>query len=374
MRRLANIYWLGLKELRSVAHDLVLLGFVIYSFTFAVYSHATGISHELRNASIAVADEDRSDLSGRIAQAFLPPYFKTPAQIAFGDVDRAMDRGLYTFVVVIPPAFEADVRAGHRTSLQVNVDATAMMQAGIGAGYIQRIVTSEIERLRYGPGGAGAPAVALQMRVAFNPNLETPWFAGVMALLNNITMLAIILAGAAVVREREHGTMDHLLAMPLSPLEIALAKIWSNGLVIAVVTFLSLWLVMHVILGLPLAGSVTLFMTGVVLYLFFATAVGIFLGTVARSMPQLGLLFILIVLPMTLLSGSNTPLESMPEALQVAMSAVPSTHFVKIAQAVLYRGAGLDIVWPHLLAVGSVGALFLAIAVLRFRAASRTAR
>ncbi len=336
MRRLANIYWLGLKELRSVAHDLVLLGFVIYSFTFAVYSHATGISHELRNASIAVADEDRSDLSGRIAQAFLPPYFKTPAQIAFGDVDRAMDRGLYTFVVVIPPAFEADVRAGRGTSLQVNVDATAMMQAGIGAGYIQRIVTSEIERLRYGPRRRRRPAVALQMRVAFNPNLETPWFAGVMALLNNITMLAIILAGAAVVREREHGAMDHLLAMPLSPLEIALAKIWSNGLVIAVVTFLSLWLVMHVILGLPLAGSVTLFMTGVVLYLFFATAVGISITTVARSMPQLGLLFILIVLPMTLLSGSNTPLEKMPEALQVAMSAVPSTHFVKIAQAVLY--------------------------------------
>jgi ABC-2 type transport system permease protein len=212
------------------------------------------------------------------------------------------------------------------------------------------------------------------MRVAFNPNLETPWFAGVMALLNNITMLAIILAGAAVIREREHGTMDHLLAMPLSPLEIALAKIWSNGLVIAVVTFLSLWFVMHAILRLPLAGSVTLFMTGVVLYLFFTTAVGIFLGTLARSMPQLGLLFILIVLPMTLLSGSNTPLESMPEALQIAMSAVPSTHFVKIAQAVLYRGAGIDIVWPHFLAVGGVGALFLAIAVLRFRAASQTAR
>lgn len=374
MRRLANIYWLGLKELRSVAHDLVLLGFVIYSFTFAVYSHATGISHELHNASIAVVDQDRSDLSGLIAQAFLAPYFKKPAQIEFGAVDRAMDRGLYTFVVVIPPAFEADVLAGHKTSLQVNVDATAMMQAGIGAGYIQRIVAGEIERLRYGPGGTGAPAVALQMRVAFNPNLETPWFAGVMALLNNITMLAIILAGAAVIREREHGTMDHLLAMPLSPLEIALAKIWSNGLVIAVATFLSLWLVMHAILGLPLAGSVTLFMAGVVLYLFFAMAVGIFLGTLARSMPQLGLLFILIVLPMTLLSGSNTPLESMPEALQIAMSAVPSTHFVKIAQAVLYRGAGIDIVWPNLLAVGGVGALFLAIAVLRFRAASQTVR
>jgi ABC-2 type transport system permease protein len=374
MKRLANIYWLGLKELRSVAHDLVLLGFMIYSFSFAVYSQATGISHELRNASIAIVDQDRTELSGRIAQAFLAPYFKPPAAIAFAAVDRAMDRGQYTFVVVVPPAFEADVLAGRRTSLQVNVDATAMMQAGIGAGYIEQIVAGEIERFRYGPAGAGAPPVALQLRVAFNPNMETPWFVGVMALLNNITMLAIILSGAAVIREREHGTMDHLLVMPLSPLDIALAKIWSNGLVIAAVTFLSLWFVVHTILGLPLAGSVALFMAGVVFYLFFATAVGIFLGTLARSMPQLGLLFILIVLPMNLLSGSNTPLESMPAALQTMMSAVPSTHFVQIAQAILYRGAGIDIVWPHFLVVGGVGALFLVVSVLRFRATSQTVR
>ena len=110
-------------------------------------------------------------------------------------------------------------------------------------------------------------------------------------------------------------------------------------------------------------------MAGVVLYLFFATAVGIFLGTVARSMPQLGLLFILIVLPMNLLSGANTPLESMPEALQVIMQAVPSTHFVSIAQAILYRGAGLAIVWPRFVAVGGIGMLFFGLALLRFRAA-----
>jgi ABC-2 type transport system permease protein len=349
-------------------HDVVLLSFVIYSFSFAIYSHATGVSHELRNASIAIVDQDRSDLSGRIAQAFLPPYFKAPAALGFDAVDRAMDRGHHTFVIVIPPEFEADTLAGRNPRVQLNVDATAMMQAGIGAGYIQRIVAGEIEGFRYGAAGAGEPPVALRTRFAFNPNLETSWFVGVMALVNNITMLAIILAGAAVIREREHGTMDHLLTMPLSPLEIALAKIWSNGLIIMIVSFLSLWVVLHTILRLPLAGSVTLFMAGLGIYLFFATSVGIFLGTLARSMPQLGLLFILIVLPMNLLSGSNTPLESMPQALQIVMQAVPSTHFVAIAQAILYRAAGPAIVWPHFLVMGGVGVLFLAAAVLRFRA------
>ena len=164
-------------------------------------------------------------------------------------------------------------------------------------------------------------------------------------------MLAIILAGAAIVREREHGTMDHLLVMPLTPFEIAMSKVWANGLVIIVAVGLSLYLVVRALLGIPIAGSIPLFMLGVAIYLFFATAIGIFLGTIARSMPQLGLLYLLVYLPMAMLSGSNTPLESMPPWLATIMQASPSTHFVSFAQAILYRGAGFDVVWPQFLAV-----------------------
>jgi hypothetical protein len=106
--------------------------------------------------------------------------------------------------------------------------------------------------------------------------------------------LAIILAGAAVVREREHGTMYHLLPMPLTPFEIAMSKIWANALVITAAVRLSLSIVVRFMLGIPIAGSVPLFMCGVMIYLFFATAIGIFLATIARTMPQLGLLFILV--------------------------------------------------------------------------------
>jgi ABC-2 type transport system permease protein len=182
-----------------------------------------------------------------------------------------------------------------------------------------------------------------------------------------MTMLAIILSGAAIVREREHGTMDHLLVMPLTPFEIAMSKVWANGLVIAVAVGLSLYLVVRLILGVPIAGSIPLFMAGVVIYLFFATAIGIFLGTVAQSMPQLGLLFMLVFLPMNMLSGSNTPLESMPPWLATAMQVSPSTHFVSFAQAILYRGAGLDVVWPEFLTVAGIGGLFFGLAIMRFR-------
>jgi len=130
---------------------------------------------------------------------------------------------------------------------------------------------------------------------------------------------------------------------------------------------LSLYIVVHTILGIPVAGSMPLFMVGVMIYLFFATAVGIFLGTVAQSMPQLGLLYMLVYLPMNMLSGANTPLESMPVWLARVMQVSPSTHFVAFAQQILYRGAGLDVVWPQFLAVAVIGALFFGLAILRFR-------
>jgi ABC-2 type transport system permease protein len=367
MRHLANIFWLGTKELRSFGHDLVLLGLVIYTFSVAVYAQAGSTSQELHNAAIAIVDEDRSPLSRGIRQAFLPPYFKPPRDIALGEIDHLMDTAQQTFVIDIPPHFQRDVEAGRRPALQVNIDATAAMQAGIGAGYIEQIVAAEIARWIGRSDASPAAPVKLAVRVAFNPNVTTSWFTGIMAIVSNVTMLAIILAGAALIREREHGTMDHLLTMPLSGFEIAMAKVWANGLVIMLAVGFSLVAVVRGLLGIPIIGSIPLFMLGVMLYLFFATAIGIFLGTVARSMPQLGLLFLLIAMPMNLLSGSNTPLESMPLALQTVMQISPSTHFVSFAQAILFRGAGIDVVWPHFLAVAIIGGLFFSLALLRFR-------
>jgi ABC-2 type transport system permease protein len=362
-----NIFWLGIKELRSFLHDFVLLGLVIYAFSLAIVLQARSNSQELHNGSIAFVDEDNSELSRRIAHAFLPPLFQSPQQIREKDVVSFMNRGKYTFIVDIPPEFETYVLAGRQPVIQVDVDATAMVQAGLGSGYAQQIITTEVEDFLSHSEGVPLSTVNLDVRIAFNPNLTTAWFTTVMGIINNVTMLAIILAGAAIVREREHGTMDHLLVMPLTPFEIAMSKVWANGLVIAVAVGLSLYVVIRWMLAIPIAGSIPLFMVGVVIYLFFATAIGIFLGTLARSMPQLGLLYMLVYLPMNMLSGSNTPLESMPSWLANVMQVSPSTHFVSFAQSILYRGAGMDVVWPQFLAVAGVGGLFFGFAILRFR-------
>lgn len=358
------------KEVRSFLSDYVLLGLVIYSFTLSIMSMAQNTAQEVHNAAVAIADEDHSQLSGVIAQDFLPPYFKPAQLIAANDIDRLLDLARYTFIIDIPPHFQRDVQAGRVPAVQVNVDATAAMQAGVGAGYIQQIVLKEIARHTVRSDELAPGPVTLTMHISFNPNATPGWFMSIMGIINNVTMLAIILSGAAVIREREHGTMDHLLTMPLSPVEIALAKVLANGFVICVATAFSLYAVVRGVLAIPIAGSIPLFLIGVMLYLFFASALGLFIATIARSMPQLGLPFMLVFMPMMMLSGGNTPLESEPRALQMIMQAVASTHFVSFAQAILYRGAGFAVVWPRFLTVAGLGGLFLGAAALRFRQVS----
>jgi len=367
MQRIANILQLGFKELRSLWHDKVLLFFLIWMFSFGLYEAANSQSTELRHASVAVVDEDHSPLSQRLLGVLRPPEFLPPRLIEFAEVDPGLDAGRYTFTLHVPAGFQRDVLAGHRPAIQLNIDATRMSEAFIGAGYIHNIVTDETTRFVQGYRGEPGLPIRLTTRMQFNPNLNGVWFYGAMELVNNITFMSIILAGAALIREREHGTIEHLLVMPLTPFQIMAAKVWANGLVVLVVAALSLWVVVRGALAMPIAGSVPLFLLAAMLHLFSTTALGILLATVARSMPQFALLMILVVLPLQMLSGAGSPTESMPPAVQTVMLAAPTTHFVSLAQAVLFRGAGLEVVWPQLFAIVAIGGAFFTVALLRFR-------
>jgi ABC-2 type transport system permease protein len=367
--RLANIFRLGIKELRSLRADPVLIALILYTFTYAVYSVTKDVSFEVLDASVAIVDEDHSELSRRLAAAIMEPYFRPPVLIGPDDVEPAMNNDRYVFVIDIPPRFEEDVLAGRRPSIQINVDATAMTLAGNGAVYLQNILTQEVLVFQRGREGAAAMPINLVMRARFNPNGDSEWFMSVMQVVNNITILSIILSGAALIREREHGTIEHLLVMPVTSFEIMLAKIWANGLVIAVAAILSLWFVVRWFLGVPIAGSIALFVAGTLLYQFSVTALGILLATFASSMPQFGLLAIPVIVIMDLLSGSTTPMESMPSWLQTVMQIAPSTHFIRFSQAVLYRGAGFDIVWIDLLVLSAIGLAFFLVSLARFRRA-----
>jgi ABC-2 type transport system permease protein len=365
--RAANVLHLGLKELRSLLRDPIMILLILFAFTFAIYSAATAMPETLHKAPIAIVDEDRSPLSIRIVDAFYPPYFLPPAAITQTQMDARMDAGLDTFALSIPSGFERDVLAGRSPALQLNVDATRMSQAFTGSSYIQSIVTGEVNAFVRRHQETATPAVDLALRMRFNPELNKSWFGAVMEVINNITMLSIVLTGAALIREREHGTVEHLMVMPVTPFEIMSSKVWSMALVVLVAAALSLALVVQGLLSVPIEGSIALFLAGATLHLFATTSMGIFLATIARSMPQFGLLLMLVLMPLQILSGGMTPRESMPELVQWIMQAAPTTHFVMLAQAILYRGAGLSVVWPQFAALTAIGTVLFALSLARFR-------
>uniref|UniRef100_UPI003B51B2B1 ABC transporter permease n=1 Tax=Roseovarius indicus TaxID=540747 RepID=UPI003B51B2B1 len=364
---LGNVLHLGIKEIRGLARDPIMMFLILFSFTLQITSSANSASETLNRAPIAIVNEDQSPLSHRLEQAFQPPFFTEPKRIGWNEMDRRMDEGLDTFALDIPPDFQSDLLAGKRPEIQLNVDATQMAQAFSGAGYVQSILSAEISEFLEGHRSYPRPPVDLQLRARFNPELNGGWFQAVMGVANSVTLLALILAGAALIREREHGTIEHLLVMPVTPLEIMISKLWSMSLVVILGTLFALVVMCNIVLGIPLQGSLALFMLGTALHLFATAALGIFLATFARSMPQFGIMMILVLLPLQVLSGAQTPRESMPDLVQNIMLIAPNTHYVILSQAVLFRGASLDVVWPQMMWLTGIAAVFFAISLRSFR-------
>ena len=296
------------------------------------------------------------------------PTFQPAVQIRASDIDSKMDRGELLFVVEIPPNFQANILAQRKTGIQINVDATAVAQAGNGANHLKTAISNEVQNFLNARGISGGSPINLVVRADFNPNLRTAWFSAMTQVINQITLLTVILTGADLIREREQGTVEHLLVMPVVPAEIMLAKMLANGLVILVAAMLSLQFVVHWWIGAPIAGSLLLFLLGAALYALVVAALGILLGTLATTMGQFGLLAMPVLIVTQLLSGSSTPMESMPVWLQYVMRTIsPTPHFVSFAQAVLFRGADLTLVWRPLVAMLIIGSVYFVFAMSRFR-------
>lgn len=364
---LSNIFWLGTKELRTLAKEPMMIFFIIWSFGFSIYTQSTGAGETVNNAAIAIVDEDQSRLSRSIAGLFYPPYFQTVKTIDAADMARAMDEGRFTVIIVIPPGFEKDINSGRDTEIQVDVDATASQQASLAAAYVQRMVTDEVVRHRDALVQPTVQSTSLVLRRAFNPNGTQSWFRAIVGLADQLSMLMIILTGAALLREREHGTIEHLMVMPLTAFEIALAKVWANGVVIVAAFVCSLFFVVKGVLAVPIAGSHWLLLLGTVIYVFAAAAIGIFLGMLARTMAQFALLMLMVIIPMMILSGGMLPVESQPQWVQYVTWLLPARHYLALVQAIAIRGAGFMIVWQEFLTILVMGGMFLTASLFLFR-------
>lgn len=367
MRPLINTFWLTGKELKSVLGDPVMVILIAWSFVVAVMLEAQGAGDTVRNASIAIVDEDRSPLSRQISYALMPPWFQAPVEMNADQAAAAMDRGEIMFVLSFPPHFAADALAGRTPTVQLLADATAVSQAQLGTDYLRNIVQQDA-RVFMGAGPeAATPDLRLELRRAFNPNGNPVWFKAMSSLLNQLSVLTIALTGAAMLREREHGTIEHLMVMPLSPAEVAVSKVLATMIVVLAAFAGSLLIVVRGVLDVPVAGAMPLLVGGAAVYLWAAAAIGMLLGTLARSMAQFALLVIMVIIPVIMLSGGMGAVESQPDIVQKLTLALPSRHFLAFAKAVAFRGAGIAVVWPQLLLMAGLGAAFFGASLALFR-------
>jgi ABC-2 type transport system permease protein len=323
----SNILHLGVKELRSLYRDPIMLMLIVWAFTFAIYTAATAVPDTLSRATIAIVDEDRSPLPQRIYTAFYLPYFIPPALITQAQMDARMDAGRNTFALDIPPNFQRDLLAGRRPTIQLNVDATTIFQAFTGSGYIQKIVTDEVNAFLRRYRAADELPGDLALRTRFDPQLTRICFYSIIEVINQVTLLSVTLTGAALIREHEHGTLEHLLVMTLTPFETMAAKIWAMALVVLVACALVARFCGAGSVRVPFQGSVALFLAGTAINLFASTSNGHFPRKRWRARCRSSGCSDTGDRAGGDAVGGFTPRESMPEFVQVVMLGRPNDPF-----------------------------------------------
>ncbi len=369
-QRLAALTW---KEILQLSRDIPLLLFLVYSFSLSVLVSGAGITMQLTNAELLVHDADQSPSSRELIHRFQPPYFALAGAISDPREGlRQLDQGRAMVLLEVPPRFHEALRSGERTSVQLLVDTTNAPQGLSAAGYTVRIAGmfgTETSLASAGLSGAKAnlPLVTSAHRVWFNSTQDERWFQSIAHLLRMITLFAVLLPAAALVREKERGTVEQLLVSPLSPFQIMFSKVIAMSVVILLATALALYGVLHPVFHVPMKGSTWLFFLLTALQVFTTAGFGLVAATLAKNQAQVAMMTLFVVGPMLLLSGVTSPYESMPKWVQAIMTFSPLRYYIDITYGVMLKGAGLDLLWKPVGAMLLLGGILFGLGMSRFR-------
>jgi len=369
--RLQAMTW---KELLQLLRDPILLVFVLYAFTADIYNAASGVSFQLNNATLVLFDLDHSAASRELAGRFMPPEFRWLGSIEHANQgQKLLDDGKAMAVLDIPPGFGAAMSRGEEKALQLQIDASNSVQGFLASVDATQIIARyglEQAAVRLGVDSAAvtdAPMIENSTRVWFNPNQNDAWFMGISELLNVVTLFSMLLPAAAMVREKERGTIEQLLVSPLSPLQIMIPKIIAMVAVILGGTALGLFGILVPVFSIPVVGSLLLFFILSTLYISTLAGIGIFIATVTNNMAQAGMMVILILAPMMFLSGAWTPPEAMPTVMRLGMYASPLYYYINASYGILMKGAGFIVLWPMFLGILTIGVLVSGTTIVRFK-------
>ncbi|WP_163833762.1 ABC transporter permease [Spartinivicinus ruber] len=361
------------KELLQLGRDKVILAVLVWFFLGEVYMAASGISMQLRHASFVVMDNSNTPASRELISRFQEPYFTFKGRVTSPEQGLALlDQGKVMAMLDIPADLESRLLRGEVSNVQLQMDTTNTILGTLASSYAAQIVASfaqeqALQLQQLPPRQMEAmPSIENRTRVWYNPNQRDPWFMGISEMMTVITMLSLMLPAAAMVREKERGTIEQLAVSPLTPFQILLPKILAMGLalligVTACITFILIWQ-----FDLPFVGSPLLFLLLTALFIFATSGMSLFIATIARNLGQVVMLVILILMPILLLSGAWTPPEAMPDWLRHLMWLSPLYYYIEMGYGVLLKGADLIDLLPNIIGLTLLGTVIFLFGIWRF--------
>jgi ABC-2 type transport system permease protein len=332
-------------------------------------------SLDVGSISLAVVDYDRSAQSRELIGSFVNSgYFKLAGYLdRYDEADTVLERGTARIVIVIPPGFSDRLLARRTVPVQALIDGADANTAAIAAGYAGGIIAGYSGKILLQTGGPGggiarsAGGVNAETRVWYNPDLKSRryFIPGVLGLL--LLMTTVIASSTSIVKERETGTLEQLVVSPIKPYQIIIGKL-APFTVTAGITLMNLLIIAALVFHVTMRGNLLLFVLLTMIFLITVLGLGLFVSTISKTQQQASFTTSFFILPPFLfLSGFSFPIESMPGWIQPLTYLVPLRYYLVILRGIFLKGVGLEVLWPHLLALLAYGVVVFAASFLRFR-------
>lgn len=357
------------KEFRQFFRDPVILILVLWLYTIEIIICALALTFDLNDVPIAALDLDRSSRSAELVEAFdrSPSFAVRHWASDEREARTLLDRGDAQFVAVIPPGYGQGLARDGEAVVQLLIDGTNSTTALTALGETQRLVfRRSLEALAATASmGSAVPLIDNRVRVWYNPDLRFVYFVVISMIALAAYMVGVIHPAAAIVKEKEAGTIEQLLVSPLRPSELIVAKTLPT-LVIGVLALGPAMLIARA-LGVPFRGDLITFVVLSLAFLSSAIATGVLIASLVRTLQQALLVSFFVLIPVMFLSGTITPIESMPPLIQALSRLSPLRYYMEALLGVFLKGVGLEVLWPQLAWMLGLGAGLFAWTAVLFR-------
>lgn len=355
------------KEFAQFFRDKIMLFIVLWLYTVEIVICPLALTFDVRNSPLAVVDHDRTPASRALVQRFTATdaFDFVAALDRESDAEDWLDRGAASLVLVLPPGLQRALVRGEPASYQVLIDGSNSNVAANLRAYVHHINALYL-RDRFGTESVAINGLQAVTRVWYNPEQSSTLFMALSMLALAGMMVGTALPAASLVREKEQGTIEQLLVTPIRTWQLFLAKTLPPLIMCLLAIFpgvlLATWL-----FDVPMRGNFGFFLLQSAIFLESAIALGVFIGVYSQTLQQALLLSFFGLFPILFLSGTVTPIESMPAFLQALSALSPLRYYMDILLGVFLKGAGWRELWPQTLALALIAMTLFASALFTFK-------